>query len=163
MPRGADVLLDSRLSSSLPSHQLKVLSCHRWTAHSKLTQTGLFSAAQAQRQRGSQDCTWGHSWHQISAKTTVVSFALVTQWHPRWARDRGGEAENTVRDTHRSLQKWQHVWIGTHKWNEGLGTMTVKPHTQKQPQLTSSDCLAQTRQQLEALQSWDLTCNKNNN
>lgn len=46
-----------QLVLNAPSHQLKILSCHRRTAHPKLTQTRLFSVLQAQRQRVSQDCT----------------------------------------------------------------------------------------------------------
>lgn len=176
MPRRASFCLDRRPSSLVcaqgnltPAEGTELPQVNSSFKH---TQTGLFSVLQAQRQRGSQDCTWGHSWHQGSAKTIVVSFALIIQWHPRWARGLLTEENKVGTKSRKHCQGYpqvsakviahMYVWMG-HTCGTEAGDYDSKTTSTETTAATSSNCLAQTWQQLEALQVWDLTCNTNNN
>lgn len=120
---------------------------------------------------GSQDRTWGHGWHQVSAKTIVVSFALITQWHPRWARtvdrgkQRGEKKQKTLWGIPTGLCKRDSTCMYEQEHTDGtrIGDYDRETTHTEATTATGSDCLARIWQQLEALQCWDLTCNTNNN
>lgn len=79
-----------------PPYQLGVLSHHRRTPCSKLTQTGLFSALRAQRPRGSQTACEGTADIKHQPKTLFCHYLLSSlrdtqgEWGDRW-QENGGE------------------------------------------------------------------------
>lgn len=159
MPRGAGFLLDRRPRSLAcaqctltPAEGTEVPQVNSsFKAYSDWTLFWL----QAQRQSGSQDCTWGHSWHQVSAKITVVPFALITEWHPMWTRGVVGRRKQSGEKKQKILSgistspcKSASTCICVNRATCAIGTGDYDSETTDTEAIAaaSSDCLAQTWQ-----------------